>query len=95
MNKYRKIGILIAIFIFVFLGHQIYTFYKYNGNLILNISNESEIDKLNLSIYIDGEKQFSEIYSNQYSHAYKEKILKTKLGKHILLIKSDDKTINV
>lgn len=72
-----------------FLGWQIYLAYKYEGNLIVNISNQSKIDTVNIELYLDGKRQVCEPFTNEVFHNYKEYVFKTKLKNHTVLIKTD------
>jgi len=80
--------ILLTGLILIFIGRQIYLFNNYDGNLIVNISNQSKIDTVNIELFVDGEKQITNLFTNEVFHNYKEYAFKTELGKHTLLIKT-------
>ncbi len=75
-------GILIALIL-----QQLYFRAKYEGNLVLYISNESLVDSARLEIFVDGKKVLEDKVTNQVTHLYKQYSVKTTLGNHAVVIK--------
>lgn len=91
----KKILIIVIIgLILVFVSWQAYMCDRYGGNLIINVSNQSERDTISLDLYVDGEKQASGLFTNEVFHNYKEYVFKTKLGEHSFLIKAGDDIVS-
>jgi hypothetical protein len=92
--KKKVFIILLAGLLLIFIGLQFNLFRKYDGNLIVNISNQSKIDSVNIDLYIDGEKQITGLFENEPFHNYKEYIFKTQLGRHTVLIKNENNNLS-
>lgn len=86
--KRKTFLIAIPIIVIFLIGQQVSRYYKYDGNLIVCISNQSKLDSLNIELYIDGEKIISDTFTNSTFHNYKINPVKLSIGKHILLVKS-------
>ncbi len=82
----KKILILSLIITMLVIGWQVYLFNKHDGNLIINISNQSEIDTIKIEVYQNDEKLVSDIFTNDVFHNYKKFTFKKGLGNHTLLI---------
>jgi len=93
MKKKKLITVIIGL-ILVFVSWQAYMCDRYEGNLIINVSNQSERDTISLDLYIDGEKQASGLFTNEVFHNYKEYVFKTKKGEHSFLIKTGDGVVS-
>ena len=89
MKKKKLITVIIGL-ILVFVSWQAYMCDRYEGNLIINVSNQSERDTISLDLYIDGEKQASGLFTNEVFHNYKEYVFKTKKGSCIIIATKED-----
>ncbi len=67
---------------------------RYGGNLIINVSNQSDIDTAYIDLYIDGKKVISDRYTNTMFHGYKQSVLKVKRGRHSLKLIECSKNIS-
>ena len=93
MRKSKKLLILIFSIIFIsFIYQQLYYTYKYEGNLVIYISNESLIDSAQLEIYIDGNKILESSLTNEVTHLNKSHSVKTAIGNHVAVIKINGET---
>ena len=99
MNKKNLIIILIGIIILLLVGWQVFQYNKYGGNLIVNISNQSEIDTVKIEIFQKDKKLISDVFTNDVFHNYKEFTFKKGLGNHTLTVSADKyqvkKVVNV
>jgi hypothetical protein len=87
----KKIIILIGVLILVFLiGQQLFWYAKHEGNVIVYISNQSELDTVNIELYLDGNKIESGFFTNASFHDYKKYPLKINFGTHTLLLKAKE-----
>lgn len=88
--KSRILLILLLGTVILFIGWQLLQVSKFNGNLILNISNQSKIDSVKIEVFENGEKVVSDLFTNEVFHNYKKFVLKTGLGQHTLIFSADD-----
>lgn len=88
MKKIKKISLIVFSVILVgFILQQFYYRFKYEGNLVFYISNESLIDSAQLEIFIDGTKVLDDKVTNQITHLSKRYSVKTALDNHTIIIK--------
>jgi len=89
MKKSKVYVIVFLSFLLIIIGVEGFWYFKYQGNLILWISNSSiKIENIEIEIIIDkGEK---EIYTlnNQVFHGYQSVPIKKAIGKHQIKVKT-------
>lgn len=89
MNRKYLVILFIGI-ILLLIGWQVFQYNKHGGNLIINISNQSEIDTVKIEIFQHDKKLISDVFTNDTFHNYKEFTFKKGLGRHTLLISADE-----
>jgi len=88
MKKKKIIIIIVIILIFSFPIYQLFIFAKTGGNLILYISNQSEVDTVGIELFLNNEKEIDDYYTNYQFHNYKRYVFKTTPGNQAIAIKT-------
>lgn len=71
-------------------GIQLYRYCKYEGNVLIYICNDSNLESIDLEVYLDGIKQVSDSFSNKIFHGYHLFPVSTSLGLHTLEVKAEN-----
>lgn len=85
----KKILIVVLSLILISAGIQLYRYYKYDGNVLIYICNDSNLENIDVAVYLDGVKQVSDSFSNKVFHGYRLYPVKTTIGQHTLEVKSE------
>lgn len=88
MNSKNIIILFIGI-ILLLIGWQVFQYNKHGGNLIIFLSNQSEIDSVKIEVFQNDEKLISDVLTNDVFHNYKEFTFKKGLSNHTLTLCAD------
>ena len=83
MKKIIKILLLLVLLLLLL---EIFLYYKNKGNIILYISNESNIENANLEIYVDNIQIKKDTLTNGF-HIYDKYPIKLDIGHHEIMIR--------
>ncbi len=89
MKKTILITIIITL-LFTPVGIELYFYFRYDGNLIIHMCNDSDIENVNIELYLDGKKLTNENFSNKTFHEYKKYSFNIPFGKHTLTVKNEN-----
>lgn len=82
----KHLYILVASFLLVFIGSQIYFYKKYNGNLVFYISNEMK-DNIKLEIYLNSKLVIIDSINGGLTHNYEVYPFKLERKGHDITLK--------
>ena len=88
MKKYLWITVIVIISFLII--RQFIWYNKYDGNLLIYISNMSEMGTTSIEVFIDGNTVINDVLTNENFHGYKSYPFKESFGKHSLLIKNTE-----
>jgi len=90
MKVLKILGILASFIVLVLIGVQVYYFIKYDGNLIIYVTNQSGVqDTTDIKLKIDEKTIVNDTFITGNYHNWKAYSEKVSLGKHEITIKSD------
>lgn len=74
---------------------QSYLFYSYDGNLVISIVNDSNIDSIPVEVLIDGELAIDKVYTNEIFHNYDFNNFDCGFGDKVLTLRSKENNMCV
>ncbi len=90
MKRKKFFVLIVSLVLIIIVFRQVYFYYKYDGNLVIYVSNHSNIDTVNFDVYINKELKISESSNNNF-HIYKEFSLNSKIGTNSIKVVFDEK----
>ncbi len=90
MKRKKFFVLIVSLVLIIIVFRQVYFYYKYDGNLVIYVSNHSNIDTVNFDVYINKKLKISESSNNNF-HIYKEFSLNSKIGTNSIKVVFDEK----
>jgi len=89
----KKVIKFMILFLLILIGQQLYSYIGIGGNLDIYVCNVSEIDSVNITLYLDDEKVIHENFGDNPYLSCKNLTFKVSPGKHKLVAIARDGTI--
>ncbi len=81
----KKIFLILIIFVISGFVYEVYQYRKQGGNLIIYLCNCSDIDSLNVEVFVNDKKIVNALLSNNEFHHYEKYVFKTNFFKTQLI----------